>query len=143
MANNQYVNKVEYGGNTLIDLTNDTIAADKILSGYTAHDKSGASITGTIPVRTVSHVGGLWSNGVHFLAVTSGYYSSNVAVQNDIVSIPVPSSGENNFTVRVPNGTTTPDILNDDDWIPITIKVDSSGNSNVTDDTIVATGVSF
>lgn len=43
----QHVNKVVYGGNTLIDLTGDTITADKMLSGFIAHDKSGASITGT------------------------------------------------------------------------------------------------
>ena len=47
MANNEYINKVIYGGNTLIDLTADTITADKILSGYTAHAASGAPITGT------------------------------------------------------------------------------------------------
>ena len=41
------VNKVIYGGNTLIDLTSDTITADKLLTGYTAHDKSGATINGT------------------------------------------------------------------------------------------------
>lgn len=44
---NQYINKVVYGGNTLIDLTGDTVVANKILSGYTAHDKSGSPITGT------------------------------------------------------------------------------------------------
>lgn len=44
---NQYVNKVIYGNDTLIDLTSDTIAADKLLTGYTAHDKSGAPITGS------------------------------------------------------------------------------------------------
>lgn len=44
---NQYVNKVVYDGRTLIDLTGDTVTPDKILSGYTAHDKSGAAITGT------------------------------------------------------------------------------------------------
>lgn len=44
---NQYVNKVIYGGTTLIDLTGDTITADKLASGITAHDKSGAQITGT------------------------------------------------------------------------------------------------
>lgn len=44
---NKYVNKVVYGGDTLIDLTADTITADKLLKGYTAHDKSGAIITGT------------------------------------------------------------------------------------------------
>lgn len=43
----QYINKVIYGGNTLIDLTEDTVVANKLLSGYTAHDKSGAPITGS------------------------------------------------------------------------------------------------
>ncbi len=41
------VNKVVYGGTILIDLTGDTVTADKVLTGYTAHDKSGATITGT------------------------------------------------------------------------------------------------
>ena len=44
---NTTVNKVIYGGKTLIDLTGDTVTKDKILSGLTAHDKSGAKITGT------------------------------------------------------------------------------------------------
>ena len=47
MANNQNVNKVQYGSQVLIDLTSDTVTADKLLSGYTAHDASGAQITGT------------------------------------------------------------------------------------------------
>ena len=46
MANTTY-NKVTFAGKTLIDLTGDTVTADKILSGYTAHDKSGKKITGT------------------------------------------------------------------------------------------------
>lgn len=41
------VNKVVYGGKVLIDLTGDTVTADKILSGFTTHDKSGAPIEGT------------------------------------------------------------------------------------------------
>ena len=40
-------NKIIYNGNTLIDLTGDTVTADKLLQGYTAHDRSGAQITGT------------------------------------------------------------------------------------------------
>lgn len=47
MATNQYVNKIIYGGSTLIDLTQDTVTADKLAYNITAHDKSGASITGT------------------------------------------------------------------------------------------------
>lgn len=44
---NKKVNKVVYGGTVLIDLTGDTVTADKVLTGYTAHDKSGETITGT------------------------------------------------------------------------------------------------
>lgn len=47
MATNQTINKVVYGGTVLIDLTADTVTADKILASYTAHDKSGTVITGT------------------------------------------------------------------------------------------------
>ncbi|MDY4000005.1 MAG: hypothetical protein SOY73_13115 [Blautia sp.] len=46
MANSN-VNKVIYGSQVLIDLTADTVEAGKLLKGYTAHDKSGAVITGT------------------------------------------------------------------------------------------------
>lgn len=41
------VNKVVYGQTTLIDLTADTVTPQVLLAGYTAHDKSGALITGT------------------------------------------------------------------------------------------------
>ena len=40
------ISKVVYGGKTLIDLTSDTVTADKLLSGVIAHDKSGAAIIG-------------------------------------------------------------------------------------------------
>ena len=41
------ISKVIYGGNTLIDLTADTIVADKLLKGYTAHGADGEVINGT------------------------------------------------------------------------------------------------
>lgn len=47
MANNQYVNKVVFGNQTLIDLTADSITPADLQSGVTAHDASGASIVGT------------------------------------------------------------------------------------------------
>ena len=42
-----YKNKVIYGGETLIDLTSDTVEQNKVLVGYTFHHKSGAIQTGT------------------------------------------------------------------------------------------------
>ena len=47
------VNKIVYGTTVLVDLTEDTITADKLYKGVTAHDKSGAPLTGTAEV-TVS-----------------------------------------------------------------------------------------
>lgn len=41
------VNKVVYGTTVLVDLTEDTVTAATLMQGYTAHDKSGALITGT------------------------------------------------------------------------------------------------
>lgn len=43
MANN----KIIFGNEVLMDLTQDTITASDLKSGITAHDKSGAAITGT------------------------------------------------------------------------------------------------
>lgn len=40
-------NKIIFGGETLIDLTSDTVDAAHLLSGIKAHDRSGAQITGT------------------------------------------------------------------------------------------------
>ena len=41
------VNKVLLGNEILIDISSDTVAADKLLSGVTAHNASGEQITGT------------------------------------------------------------------------------------------------
>ena len=149
MANNPYVNKVQFGNTVVMDISGDTVAANKMLSGVTAHDKSGASITGSIPTKTASDL--VQSTEVSTtvgrtfirLTVPSGYYANACGVGTSEVYLPVPSSGTSVFTVNIPNGTTTPDESTSADWIKIDIEVDSNGNSNVTDDTIAATGVSF
>lgn len=50
------VNKVVYGGNTLIDLSADTVAANKMLAGITGHDKAGNPITGNIPSQAAQTI---------------------------------------------------------------------------------------
>ena len=44
------INKVVYGVNILIDLTADTVTADKMAAGVVAHAKDGSTITGTAAV---------------------------------------------------------------------------------------------
>ena len=48
------INKVIFGGETLIDLTSDTVEASTLLSGYKAHDRSGAQITGTCVLSIIT-----------------------------------------------------------------------------------------
>lgn len=42
-----HYSKVVVNGETIMDLTGDTVSANKLLSGFTAHDKTGAPIEGT------------------------------------------------------------------------------------------------
>ena len=47
-------NKIIYGNETLIDLTDDTVSPENLLSGATAHDRSGEQIQGTVVIPTVN-----------------------------------------------------------------------------------------
>lgn len=83
MANNQYVNKVVLGNETLIDLTPVTVTADKLASGYTALDASGALITGTASGGSVT---------VEALNVTqNGTYTAQSGKAYSPVTVAVPS----------------------------------------------------
>ena len=66
MANNPYINKVEYGGNTLIDLTGDTVTASVLLVGYTAHGANGAPVTGSMNSVTLTAP----SSGTRYFDIT-------------------------------------------------------------------------
>lgn len=50
------VNKVVYNGNTLVDLTSDTVAADNLASGVTAHAANGTPIVGLLPKVEIDSV---------------------------------------------------------------------------------------
>lgn len=61
------VNRVDYGGNTLIDLSADTVTADALLSGFTAHGADGELITGT-------------ADGVHVASTTKAPSSNATSI---------------------------------------------------------------
>lgn len=74
---NPYKNKVQLSdGTILIDISSDTVTAGTMLSGTTAHDKSGASITGSVNfvtyyTGTSDPTGSLGTNGDIYLKVVS------------------------------------------------------------------------
>lgn len=94
MADNPYVNKVIYGGQTLIDISNDTVTATHLWKNVTAHDATGAPIIGSVeptfgeltvyPEEAVQEFNitdytGLWGwNFVTVDAVSATYVGSEV-----------------------------------------------------------------
>lgn len=93
MASNPYKNKVALAdGTILMDLTSDTVAADKMLSGHTAHDSSGAPVTGSIqsangasvtPTRqqqTINVAGKYMTGNIVVDAIPDTYYTMEEAM---------------------------------------------------------------
>lgn len=106
MASNPYVSKVVANGTTLIDLTADTVAADKMLDGFKAHDKSGAAVTGSIATKSSAD---LTASGAT-VTVPAGYYSAQAskAVASGTAGTPTASkSSVSNHSVSV-----TPSVTN-------------------------------
>lgn len=73
MANNPYVNKVVYGGTTLIDISDSTATADKIIQGSTAYGADGRKITGTAPQVNNQSKSVIPSDDPQIIAADSGY----------------------------------------------------------------------
>lgn len=79
--------KITYFGDTLIDLTGDTVAPDKVLQGYTFHDASGTLQAGTrkiawIRVKYTSDFYNKWitcTNGIESYMLKASSYGGGVA----------------------------------------------------------------
>ena len=67
------VNKVEYAGKVLLDLTEDTVTADMMESDAKAHDKTGALITGSIPVNDTLTNASISESDLDFIKMQSSY----------------------------------------------------------------------
>lgn len=84
---NQYVNKVVFGDQTLLDLTSDTVTPSVLMEGYTAHDKSGALIIGTATgggTGAISVVDTTDTHGGTIRTITAVDISDTTAVANDV-----------------------------------------------------------
>ena len=87
MAN---ANQVIVNGKTILDLRFDTVTPKTLQKGYTAHNKSGAKITGTLEVpateeRTVELS---MASGNQVIQPTSGKVMSKVTVQKPATLVP-------------------------------------------------------
>lgn len=100
MATNQYVNKVVYDGNTLIDLTTDTAVATDVLTGKFFHLASGQRVEGTCAFD---------SDTTDANATAGEILSGKTAyVNKNKVTGTMANRGSNNITVTNTSGATIP-----------------------------------
>lgn len=87
MAN---ANQVIVNGETILDLRSDTVTPETLQKGYTAHDKSGAQITGTleVPATEEQTVELSMPSGNQVIQPTSGKVMSKVTVQKPATLLP-------------------------------------------------------
>lgn len=125
-------NKCVINGTTYLDLSNDTVTADKLLEGYTAHDKNGEIITGTIvdgTAGTPTATKGAVSN--HSVSVTpsvtntTGYITGSTKTGTAVtVSASELVSGDKSITE---NGNNI-DVAN---YSTVSVNVSGGGGSNI------------
>lgn len=98
------VNKVVFGSETLIDLTEDTATADTVAEGYTLHLANGQRATGTAKYAASPTANGpaTVSNGLHYAQVDSTSTSTAYTV-----TIPGIVSYYDGLTVVLKNGVVT------------------------------------
>lgn len=100
MANNQHVNKVVYGGDTLIDLTADTAVAADVTAGKYFHLKTGERVQGTSTKDM--NTTGLTADASEIL------YGETAGVNGNVVTGSMPNRGGNDVVVEDTTGTTIP-----------------------------------
>lgn len=108
-------NKIMYFDEVLLDLTEDTVEAEKMLEGVTAHRYTGQKIVGTIPTKTenditISEEEGEFSTDVIVNAnIQTGYYENSITKKvmeystkiND-VTLKKDSDGDEYYSIEVP-----------------------------------------
>ena len=105
MANNQYINKVIYGGNTLIDLTGDDVQASYVKNGIKFHLPSGAQGTGTNTFDADTSDATMVAS--ELLDGSTGYKNGNKIIGT------MPNNGGTDVTVTSLAGTSIPQGYSD------------------------------
>ncbi len=109
---NQNINHLVINGETRLDLRSDTVDAAHLAQGYTAHDASGAAITGTMAAGDGTSAGTVYQDGEGYLVLDEGA-PSGITVS----ALSVTANG----TYTAPSGTA---------YSPVTVSVSGGGTAS-------------
>ena len=122
---NTYVNKVIYGGTTLIDLTNDTAVASQVKAGEYFHLKSGERVQGSCTYDADTSDANASASEI--------LYGQTAYVNGVKLTGSMPNNGGNDVTVTSLAGTTIPAGFYDGSG---TAAIDSTSATNLIADNI-------
>lgn len=122
---NEYVNKVVYGGNTLIDLTSDTAVASDVQSGKYFHLKTGERVQGSCTYDADTSDANASASEI--------LYGQTAYVNGVKLTGQMPNNGGNNVTVTSKAGTTIPAGFYDGSGKAV---IDSTSASNLVENNV-------
>lgn len=122
---NEYVNKVIYGGTTLIDLTSDTAVAADVQSGKYFHLKTGERVQGSCTYDADTSDANASASEI--------LYGQTAYVNGVKLTGSMPNNGGNDVTVTTKAGTTIPAGFYDGSG---TAAIDSTSATNLIADNI-------
>lgn len=102
---NEHINKVIFGGNTLIDLTGDTVTRADVQSGKTFHLKDGSTTTGTNNWDAYTQDAN--ATAAEILATKTAYVNKNK------ITGTMPNIGTTTLTISTTNEVTIPQGYHD------------------------------
>lgn len=90
------ISKVVYGTKTLVDLTADTVTPATLALGFTAHDRSGETISGTAPVYdSVASFSGQGLTAIDYVAAAESAYTDSDYASSSVVGSYASTSAHN------------------------------------------------
>lgn len=104
------VNKVDINGATVLDLTGDSVTPETLLQGATAHDASGAAITGTMVRGTELKIIVSVASGATVTATKGSKVVSGTAI-NGTCTLTVPEEGEWTVSATLGGATSESNIV--------------------------------
>lgn len=116
------VSKVVFSGNVVIDLTNDTVTADKLYEGVTAHGADGETITGTMAGKSDNNIAKQVDANAKSVAVSADDFPEGITSIRDFAfygspcsSVEIPSTvthiGRESFSHTGLSDITIPDTV--------------------------------
>jgi len=98
MPQHNNLSKLVYEGDTLFDLTADTVTPETLLAGYTAHDEFGDAIVGEATSATL----------LRYNSLTNWNASDVILDEGEIVmAYDIDSNGVTNYLMKIGDGTHT------------------------------------